>query len=157
MNRGKTVTTSPPREKFSTFSLSKALFVGLDKVGGIVEVLNIVPPILFWAVPGPAHKVFNSETFIFSDCALIEKAVNFKGLLAVGVTFYKYRGGLLRPGPVEEILGRGWGWLKLGLAQAEPQRKQGRSSSRLVPPACRQGDRFSQQSGKGRRTVGLAS
>ena len=113
MNRGKTVTTSPPREKFSTSSLSKAFFVGSDKVGGIVEVFDIVPPIPFWAIPGPTHKVFDSEAFTFSDSALIEKAVNFEGLLAVGVTFYKYKGGLLRVEPVEGILGRGWGWLKL--------------------------------------------
>ncbi len=85
----------------------------MDKVGGIVEVLDIVLPILFWAVPGPAHKVFDSEALTFFDRALIEKAVNFEGLLVVGVIFYKYGWGLLSVGPVEGILGRGWGWLKL--------------------------------------------
>lgn len=85
----------------------------MDKIGGIIKVLDIVPPIPFWAVPGPAYKVFDSEAFTLLDRALIEKAVNLEGLLAVGVTFYKYRGGLLRAGPLERILGRGWGWLKL--------------------------------------------
>ena len=101
------MTTSPPREKSSTPSLRKAFFVGSDKVGGIVEILDIVPPIPFWAVPSPAHKVFDSEALTFLDCALIEKAINFEGLVAVGVTFHKYRRGLLRAGPVKWILGRG--------------------------------------------------
>ncbi len=47
--------------------------------------------------------------------------------------------------------------LGLELAQAELQRKQGGSSSHSVHPACRQGDRLSQQSGRGRRIIGLAS
>lgn len=113
MNKGKTMTTSPFRKKFSTLLLSWAFFVGLDKVSGIVEVLDIIPSILFWTVPGPAHKIFDSEALTFLDRTLIKKAVNLEGLLVVNVTFYKYRGGLLRAGPVETILGQSWGWLKL--------------------------------------------
>ncbi len=93
--------------------MSQAFFVGSDKVGGVVEVLDIVPPIPLWAVPGPPDKIFDCEALTFFNRALIEKAVNLEGLLAVGVTFYEYRGGLLGAGPVEGILGRGRGWLKL--------------------------------------------
>lgn len=39
--------------------------------------------------------------------------VNFKELVAVGVTFQKYRRGLLRAGLIKCILERGWSWLKL--------------------------------------------
>lgn len=88
-------------------SLSKAFFVGSDQVDGIVKILDIVPSISFWAVACLAHKVFDSKALTFFDCALIEKAVNFKGLVAVDVTFHKHRGGLMRAGPVKWILGRG--------------------------------------------------
>lgn len=93
-------------------SLSKAFFVGSDYVNGIVEVLDIIPSISLWAVAGPAHKVFNNKALTFFDYALIEKAINFEGFLAVGVIFHKHKRELLRAGPVKWILGRSWSWLK---------------------------------------------
>ena len=152
MNRGKTITTSPPQEKFSMPSLNKALIVGSDKAGGIVEVFDIVPPILFWAVPGPAHKVFDSEILTFFDFALIKKVVNFEGPFGGRYHFLQLQRGATEGGAGGRDLRTG-----LELAQTEPQRKQGRSSSRSIPPACRQGDQFSERSRRGRRTIGLAS
>ena len=76
-------------------SLNWAFFVGSDQVGGIVEVFDIVPPVLFWPIPGPAHKIFDSKAFTFSESAFIEKALNFEGFVVVGVALHKYREGLL--------------------------------------------------------------
>ena len=52
--RGKTVTTSPLTKKSSTSSLKDALFVVADEFGCIVEVFDVVPPILLEAIPSPS-------------------------------------------------------------------------------------------------------
>ncbi len=70
--------------------LSQAFFIGLDQFGGIVEVFDIVPPVPFKAVPGLPYKVLDGQVFIFLDCAFIEKAINFEGLVFVSVTIHKY-------------------------------------------------------------------
>ena len=93
--------------------MSKPFFVSSDQVGGIVEVLDIVPPIPFLAVPGPAHEVLGGQPSTFSYRALFKKAINFEGLVLVSVTFYKHRGGLLWTGVVEGILGQVRGWFEL--------------------------------------------
>ncbi len=105
MNRGKTVII-PPTRKISTSSLSKASFVGSDQVGGIVEVLDIVPPIPFWAIPSSAHEILNGQAFTFSYCPLVKKSINLEGFALVSITFHKHGGGLLRTKIVEGILGR---------------------------------------------------
>lgn len=81
--------------------LSKAFFIGSDQVDGIDKVLDIVPSISFLAIAGSAHKIFDSKALNFFDYVLIEKAVNLKELLVVGVTFRKHKQELLRVGPVK--------------------------------------------------------
>ncbi len=83
------MTTSPPKGKTSTPSLSQVLFIGLDQFSYIVEVFDIIPPIPLGAVPGPAYKVFDDQSPTFSDYALIEKAVNLEGLMLISVAIHK--------------------------------------------------------------------
>lgn len=76
-------------------SLNKVFFIGPDKVGGIIEIFDIVLPIPFWLVSSLAYKVFDSETPTFYDCIFIEKVLYFKRFIVIGVPFYKYRGRIL--------------------------------------------------------------
>lgn len=81
--------------------LSKAFFIGSDQVDGIDKVLDIIPSISFLAIAGLTHKRFDSKALNFFDYVLIEKAVNLKGLLVIGITFRKHKEELLRAGPVK--------------------------------------------------------
>lgn len=72
------------------FSSSKGLLKIVNKIESIVKVFDIVPFIPLGAIPGLAYKVFNDQAFTFSYCALIKKAINFKGLVFVSVILYKY-------------------------------------------------------------------
>lgn len=93
--------------------LNQAFFIGLDKVGNIVEVLDIIPSISFWAIPDPAYKVFDSEAPTFFDYAFIKKTLYFKGFVVVSITFHKCKKGILWTGVLKQILGQAWSWLKL--------------------------------------------
>ena len=132
--------------------MSKAFFVGSDQVGGIVEVLNIVPPIPFWAIPGPAHEVLGGQAFTFFYLTSVVKAINFEGLVLVNVTFYKHGGGLLWTGAVEGILGRVRSWFELCHGE-----------NGVDPPVTRYLESVGQSTypfddfGRGRRTARLAS
>ena len=75
-------------------SLSQVPFISLDQFCCIIEIFDIVLPILLGAVPSPAYKVLDGQSPTFSDCLLIEKAVDFEGLVLVSVTIHKDRGGL---------------------------------------------------------------
>lgn len=99
------MTTSPLQEKASTPFLSQLFFVGLDQLGNIVEILDIVPSILLRAVAGLAYKVFNGQSSIFPDCPLIKKAINLEGLVFISITFHKDQGGALQTGVLERVIG----------------------------------------------------
>ena len=88
------------------FSSSKGFLVVANKVGSIVKVFDVLPSILFWTVLRPPYKVFDGQALTFPDCAFIEKAVNFEGLVFVSVTLHKHWGGLMRIRALERILGR---------------------------------------------------
>lgn len=74
----------------------------------MVKVLDIISLIPLKVVSGPAHKVLNSQSLTLLDCPLIEKAVNFKRLVFVSITFHKNRGGLLWARVLERVFGRVW-------------------------------------------------
>ena len=93
--------------------LSLALFISLDKVNNIVKILDIIPPIPFWAVSSPVYKVFDSEAPTFFNYAFIEKMLYFERFVVVGVTFHKHKGEMLWTRALKRIFGRTWSWLKL--------------------------------------------
>ena len=98
-------------------SLSYAGLVYLDQLGGIIEVFDIVPFIPLGTVPGPAYEILDGQTFTFSYCVFVKKAINLEGLVFVSVTLYKHQEELLWMGAVERILG--WVRSRLQLSHGE--------------------------------------
>ena len=111
--RGKTVTTSPLTRKVSTPSLSKGLLVVTHKVGGVVEILDVVPPIPLRAVSSPTNEVFYRAAFTFFHYLLVKQTVHFEGFDGIGVTVDGHGGWHVRAGAIEGIVGRGRCWLQL--------------------------------------------
>ena len=111
MNRGKTVTTSPLTRKESTSSLSKGLLVVTHKVGGVVEVLDVVLSISLRAVSSPTNEVFYRAAFTFFHYPLVEQTVYLKGFDGIGVTVDEHGGWHVRAGTMERVIGRGRCWL----------------------------------------------
>ena len=113
MNRDKTVTTAPPTRKVSTPSLSKGLLVVIHKVGGVVEVLDVILSILLWAVSSPTNEVFYHAAFTFFHYLFVKRTVYLKRFDSTGITVDDHGGWHVRAGAIDEIVGRGRYWLQL--------------------------------------------
>ena len=107
------MTTSPPTRKVSTSSLSKGLLVVTHKVGGIIEVLDIIPSIPFRPVSSPTNEILYRVALTFLYCSLVKQTVYFKGFGGVDVTIDKHGGWHVRARAIEGIVGWGRYWLQL--------------------------------------------
>lgn len=76
----------------------------MDKVEGIVKVLDIIPSIPFRVIPGPANEILNCAAPIFFHYLFIKQTVYFEGFGGVNVTVDKYGGEYLKTWGMEGII-----------------------------------------------------
>lgn len=111
MNKGKTVTISPPTRKLSTSLLSNGLFVVTHKVGAIVEVLDVIPSIPLRPVSRSTNEILHRAALIFLYCLLVKQTGYLERFGGISITVDKYGGWYLRVEAMEKIIGWSRCWL----------------------------------------------
>lgn len=86
------MTISPLTKRISTFLLSKGLLVVVNRVGGIVKVLDMVPSIPFRFIPGLANEIFNRTVITFFYFLFVKLTDYLKGFGGIGFTVEKHSG-----------------------------------------------------------------
>lgn len=76
----------------------------IDKVDNIIKVLNIVLPILLWAVTGLVSKTFNYMALTFFYSLVVKWAFYFKGFECISVTINKYNKWYVEIEIIEQII-----------------------------------------------------
>lgn len=85
--------------------LSKSLLVVMHKVGGVVKVFDVVPPIPLRAVSSPRNEILYRAAFTFLHYSPIKQTVYLKRLDGIDVTVDKHSGWHVRAGAMEKIIG----------------------------------------------------
>lgn len=72
------MTTFFLKKNILMFLLNEAFLIFTNKLGYIIEVFNIIPPISFGIVAGLTDKILNYFVFTFFDYLFVKKVVDFK-------------------------------------------------------------------------------
>lgn len=96
-------------KNISSASSKQVSFVVIDKVGDIIEFLEVVPSIPFGAITFPMDQIFDRTAFSPLDNSFIEKSFYLKGLNGIDIAFYKDRKGSKRNGLENKSWVRGKG------------------------------------------------
>ena len=105
--------TSSPTRKVSTSWLSKSVLVITHKIGGIVEVFDVVSSIPLRSVSSLTNKILHRTALTFLYCSLVKQTVYLKGFCDIGVTVDEHDGWYVRAEAKEGIIGWGRCWLQL--------------------------------------------
>lgn len=86
------------------FLLSQGFLIGIDNIGSIIKLLDVISPIIFKAVSSSINIIFKCMDFIFLYSLLVKEAVFFKKPKSISITINKENKQYIQVKTIEKIL-----------------------------------------------------